>query len=58
MGLTTLYADDGGLRRQRHGLVARVIQYRLEGVDEAEPVYRLVASILAPRQAPARELAK
>lgn len=56
--LTTLYADDGDRRHQRHGLTVRVIQYRLDGVDEAEPVYRLVTSILDPKQAPARELAE
>jgi hypothetical protein len=56
--LTTLYAGDGDRRNQRHGLIVRVIQYRLEGVDEAEPVYRLVTSILDPKQAPARELAE
>ncbi len=35
----------------------RVIEYRLEGVDQAESFYRLVTTILDPNQAPARELA-
>ena len=35
----------------------RVVDYRLEGVPEAEPIYRLVTSILEPDQAPAEELA-
>ena len=35
----------------------RVVDYRLEGVAEAEPVYRLVTTLLDPRQAPAAELA-
>ena len=35
----------------------RVIEYRLDGVAGAEPIYRLVTSILDPQQAPAQELA-
>ena len=35
----------------------RVIEYRLEGVEHAEPFYRLVTTILDPSQAPAVELA-
>jgi hypothetical protein len=35
----------------------RVIEYRLDGVEGAEPLYRLVTSILDPNLAPARELA-
>ena len=35
----------------------RVIEYRLDGVAAAEPLYRLVTTILDPDQAPARELA-
>ena len=35
----------------------RVIEYRLEGVPGAEPIYRLLTTILDPRQAPAAELA-
>jgi len=35
----------------------RVIEYRLEGVADAEPVYRLVTTILDPAAAPANELA-
>jgi len=37
--------------------VVRVIEYRLEGVPGAEPLYRLVTTILDPSQAPAQELA-
>src|SRR5664279_531754 len=33
----------------------RVIEYRLTGVLDAEPVYRLITSILDPDQAPAHE---
>ena len=35
----------------------RVIEYRLEGVSDAEPIYRLLTSVLDPQQAPAQELA-
>ena len=35
----------------------RVIDYRLEGVVGAEPIYRLLTTILDPEQAPAHELA-
>jgi IS4 transposase len=35
----------------------RVVEYRLEGVAEAEPLYRLVTTILNATTAPAAELA-
>jgi len=35
----------------------RVIEYRLEGVEEAEPSYRLGTTVLEPMAAPAPELA-
>jgi hypothetical protein len=35
----------------------RVIDYQLEGVADAEPLYRLVTTLLDPDQAPAPELA-
>ena len=34
-----------------------MVEYRLEGIAEAEPLYRLVTTILDPAQAPAAELA-
>jgi IS4 transposase len=34
-----------------------VIDYRLKGVADAEPIYRLITTILDSKQAPARELA-
>jgi IS4 transposase len=37
--------------------VVRVIDYRLKGVPGAEPIYRLITTILDPAQAPATELA-
>ena len=38
-------------------IVVRVIEYRLEGVPDAEPLYRLITSLLKPAEAPAAELA-
>src|SRR4029453_5456379 len=35
----------------------RVIEHRLEGVADAEPLYRLVTTLLDPGQAPAADLA-
>src|ERR1700744_719198 len=36
--------------------MVRVIEYRLDGVAGAEPLYRLITTILDPDHAPAREL--
>jgi hypothetical protein len=45
-------------RRNATGTLAvRVIDYTLEGVPGAEPLYRLVTTVLDPGQAPAQELA-
>lgn len=38
-------------------LTVRVIDYRLPGVPDAEPVYRLITTLLEPSAAPAFELA-
>jgi len=38
-------------------LPVRVIEYRLPGVPGAEPIYRLITTLLDPAQAPASELA-
>src|ERR1035438_9115682 len=55
--LSTVYRSDKDRRRVSHGIRVRVIEYTLEGVAWAEPIYRLVTSILDPGQAPAQELA-
>jgi hypothetical protein len=51
--------DSGvSLDRSRLGpLDVRVIEYRLEGIEGAEPFCRLVTTILYPGEAPAEELA-
>ena len=38
-------------------LTVRVIDYRLPGVPDAEPIYRLITTLLDPDTAPAQELA-
>jgi len=38
-------------------LTVRVIDYRLPGVPDAEPIYRLITTLLDPQAAPAHELA-
>jgi hypothetical protein len=43
--------------RKARGMLVRVIEYTLEGVPGAEPVYRLVTTILDWEKAPAQELA-
>ena len=55
--LSRIYSSTSDRRNQRKGIVVRVIDYRLENVEDAEPVYRLITTILDPKQAPARELA-
>ena len=57
-----LLPDDDLSQRQgpaapHRRLRVRVVEYRLEGVADAEPLYRLVTTILDPAQAPAAELA-
>src|SRR3982750_1842627 len=55
--LSRIYSSTSDRRNRRKGIVARVIDYRLEGVEDAEPIYRLITTILDPKQAPARQLA-
>jgi hypothetical protein len=55
--LSTIYRSDKDRRRGRDGVRVRVIEYTLDGVTDAEPLYRLVTSSLDPSQAPAQELA-
>jgi Insertion element 4 transposase N-terminal/Transposase DDE domain len=55
--LSTIYGSDKDRRQHHNGIRVRVIEYTLEGVAGAEPIYRLVTSILDPTQAPAEELA-
>ncbi len=54
---SAIYASQADWRRRHRPLPVRVIEYRLEGIDDAEPFYRLVTTILDPQQAPAVEMA-
>ena len=55
--LSTIYPSDKDRRHSGNGIRVRVVEYTLEGVAGAEPINRLVTSILDPGQAPAQELA-
>ena len=55
--LSCLYASPKHRRHEDGGMMVRVIDYRLEGVPDAEPLYRLVTTLLDPAGAPAKELA-
>ena len=55
--LSRIYPSQQDQRRGRRGVVVRVIEYRLEGVEGAEPLYRLATTILDRQRAPAAELA-
>lgn len=55
--LSRVYASP---KEQRHGqnvVVVRVVEYRLEGIPGAEPIYRLLTTISDHEAAPATELA-
>jgi hypothetical protein len=55
--LSRLYPTSQHRRRDRDGLVVRVVEYRLPGVPGGDQVYRLVTTLLDPAAAPARDLA-
>ena len=55
--LSRIYRTQGDRKRGRNGVVVRVIEYRLDGVEGAEPSYRLITTILDHGLAPATELA-
>src|SRR3989442_3138475 len=55
--LSRIYASTKDRRKKRNGIVVRVIEYRLKDVPDAEPLYRLITTLLDHEQAPAQELA-
>jgi hypothetical protein len=55
--LSRIYASTNDRNMQRKGIVVRVVEYRLQDVLGAEPIYRLITTILDPAAAPAKELA-
>ena len=55
--LSQIYPSPKDRRHDRNGVWVRVIDYQLEGVEGAEPIYRLVTTIPDHQQASACELA-
>ena len=54
---TTVYPSEKDRRHRTGGVRVRVVEYQLAGIAEAEPLYRLVTTILDEAKAPAAELA-
>lgn len=55
--LSHVYPSERDWRHKTNGQVLRVIDYRLEGIEGSEPIYRLATTLLDPGKAPASELA-
>jgi len=55
--LSRVYESQNDQKQKRSGIVVRVLDYTLAGLQEVEPIYRLITTILDPEQAPAAELA-
>lgn len=55
--LSRVYESPKDQRHGRNGVIVRVIEYRLDGIPGAEPIYRLLTTILDHEAAPAIELA-
>jgi hypothetical protein len=55
--LSRFYPSERDRRHKTNGVVVRIVDYRLEGVVDAEPIYRLATTLLDPDRAPALELA-
>lgn len=55
--LSRVYQSPKDQRHGSNGVTVRVVEYRLEGVQGAEPIYRLLTTIVEHEAAPASELA-
>lgn len=55
--LSRIHPCERDRRHRTNGVTVRVIDYRLHGVAGAEPLYRIVTTILDHEKAPAEELA-
>jgi hypothetical protein len=55
--LSRIYPSTSDRRKEREAIVVRVIDYRLDKVPDAEPIYRLITTIVDHTLAPARDLA-
>jgi Insertion element 4 transposase N-terminal/Transposase DDE domain len=55
--LSHIFPSEKDWRHKTNGVQVRVVDYCLDGVADAEPIYRLVTTIVDPGKAPAHELA-
>ena len=55
--LSHVYPSERDWRHKTNGIALRVVDYRLEGIEGSEPIYRLATTILDPDKAPAEQLA-
>lgn len=55
--LSRIYPSLRDRRHDTNSVQVRVVEYVLDGVEDAEPIYRLLTTILDPEKAPAQELA-
>lgn len=55
--VSQVFPSGADWKKRTNGVTVRVIDYQLAGVTEAEPVYRLLTTVLDCRRAPAEELA-
>jgi len=55
--LSRIYPSEKARRNDTSPVQVRVVEYTLEGVEDAEPIYRLITTIVDPKKAPAHELA-
>jgi len=55
--LSKVYPSIKDFRHNTNGISVRVIEYMLEGIPDAESVYRLITTIIDHQEAPAKELA-
>jgi len=55
--LSRIYPTPKDQRLGSNGVAVRVVEYRLEGIADADPIYRLLTTVLDHDAAPADELA-
>jgi hypothetical protein len=55
--VSTIYPTSQHRKRKAGGIAVRVVEYQRHGVAGAEPLYRLITTVLDPQAAPAMDLA-
>ena len=55
--LSRIYPNWKSHRRREGGTTVRIVEYRIEGAEQTEELYRVATSIIDPAIAPAEELA-